>query len=83
MPKTETAPDNGAKTNDIIAGLSLLGIGLYLVLHYALDIGHEVYSLSLSSAISSASAKIYHGQFSLTIQLLDEAANAAEKTLTA
>ena len=71
MPKTETAPNNGAKTNDIIAGLSLLGIGLYLVFHYALDIGHEVYSLSLSSAISSASANIYHGQFSLTLQLLE------------
>jgi len=71
MPKTETAPNNGAKTNDIIAGLSLLGIGLYLVFHYALDIGHEDYSLSLSSAISSASANIYHGQFSLTLQLLE------------
>jgi len=48
MSKTETAPNNGAKTNDIIAGLSLLGIGLYLVFHYALDIGHEDYSLSLT-----------------------------------
>ena len=54
-----------------IGANSLLGIGLYLVFHYALDIGHEVYSLSLSSAISSASANIYHEQFLLTIQLLE------------
>jgi heavy metal translocating P-type ATPase len=71
MPKIKTAPDNGTKTNYIIAGLSLLGIGLYLVLHYLLDIGHEVYSLSLSSAISSATTEISRGQFSLTIQLLE------------
>ena len=71
MPKKETTSNNGTKTNDIIAGLSLLGIGFYLVFHYALDMGHEVYSLSLSSAISSASANIYHGQFSLTLQLLE------------
>jgi heavy metal translocating P-type ATPase len=71
MPKTETASDNGIKTNYIIAGLSLLGIGLYLVLHYLLDIGHEVYSLRLSSAISSATTEFTRGQFSLTIQFFE------------
>ncbi len=49
----------------------MLGIGLYLILNYALHIDHEVYSLSLSSAISSATAEVYHGQFLLTIQLLE------------
>ena len=71
MSKTETASDNGTKYNDIIAGLSLLGIGLYLIFRYALDIGHEVYSLSLSSAIRSATVEIFQGQFSLTIQMLE------------
>ena len=71
MSQPETVPDNGTKTNDIIAGLSLLGIALFLILHYGLDIGHDVYSLSLSSAISSTNAEIYHGQFSLTIQMVE------------
>jgi hypothetical protein len=41
MSKIEAPPDNGTKINDIIAGLSLFGIGLYLVLRYGLGIGHS------------------------------------------
>jgi len=59
-----------ATSENIIAVLSLLGIGGYLVLRYALDIGHEVYTLSLNAALSSAVAEIYQGQFSCPIELV-------------
>ncbi len=59
-----------ATSENIIAILSLLGIGAYLVLHYALDIEHEVYTLSLNAALSSATAEIYQGQFFFPIELM-------------
>jgi heavy metal translocating P-type ATPase len=57
-------------SENIIATLSLLGICAYLVLHYALDMGHEVYTLSLNSALSSAVAPIYQGQFIFPVELV-------------
>jgi heavy metal translocating P-type ATPase len=57
-------------TENIIVALSLLGIGGYLVLHYALDIGHEVYTLSLNAALTSAAAELYQGQFVFPIELV-------------
>jgi len=59
-----------ATSENIIAVLSLLGIGAYLVLRYALDIGHEVYTLSLNAALNSAAAELYQGQFSFPIELV-------------
>jgi len=59
-----------ATSENIIAVLSLLGIGGYLVLRYALDIGHQVYTLSLNAALSSAAAEIYQGQFVFPIELV-------------
>jgi heavy metal translocating P-type ATPase len=59
-----------ATSENIIAVLSLLGIGGYLVLRYALDIGHEVYTLSLNAALSSAAAEIYQGQLVLSVDLV-------------
>ncbi|TAK61323.1 heavy metal translocating P-type ATPase [Methylobacter sp.] len=58
-----------ATSENIIAILSLLGISSYLILHYALDIGHEVYILSLNTALSSAAAEIYHGQLVFPVEL--------------
>ncbi|MDD5579753.1 MAG: heavy metal translocating P-type ATPase [Methylobacter sp.] len=54
----------------IIAVLSLLGIGCYLVLHYALDSGREVYTLSLNTSLASAVAQVYQGQFVYSIALM-------------
>ncbi|MDD4916050.1 MAG: hypothetical protein PHW13_13565 [Methylococcales bacterium] len=71
MPKTEQSPVTGSQANRRIALLSVLGIGVYLTLRYAFYAGYEVYTLSLSPALSSATAEIYHGQFSLSIQLLE------------
>jgi ABC-type bacteriocin/lantibiotic exporter with double-glycine peptidase domain len=47
------------KYENIIATLSILGIGGYLVLRYALNIGHEVYALSVNAALTSAIASLY------------------------
>jgi len=62
--------DSRPTTENIIVALSLLGIGGYLVLHYALDIGHEVYTLSLNAALTSAAAELYQGQFVFPIELV-------------
>ena len=59
-----------SKSENIIAALSLLGIGGYLVLRYALDVGHEVYTLSLNAALTSAATGIYQGQYAVSIQLV-------------
>ncbi|MGZ5053094.1 MAG: heavy metal translocating P-type ATPase [Methylobacter sp.] len=59
-----------ATSENIIAVLSLLGIGSYLVLRYALDIGHEVYTLSLNVALTSAVAEIYQGQLVFPVELV-------------
>jgi len=69
MTDKQAAPPRALSEN-IIAVLSLLGIGAYLVLHYALDIGHQVYTLSLDAALSSAAAKLYQGQLILPIELV-------------
>ncbi|HEY8034568.1 MAG TPA: heavy metal translocating P-type ATPase [Methylobacter sp.] len=66
--KQSTIPH--ATSENIIAILSLLGISGYLVMHYALDIGHEVYTLSFNAALSSAATEIYQGQFALPIELV-------------
>ena len=62
--KQATVPENS------IAVLSLLGIGVYLLLRYGLDVGHQVYTLSLSAALNSAVADIYHGQFIFPVELV-------------
>ncbi|CAA9893001.1 Heavy metal translocating P-type ATPase [Candidatus Methylobacter favarea] len=54
----------------IIAGLSLLGIGIYLVLHYALDWGQEIYTLTLNASLASAVAQLYERQFVYPIALV-------------
>ena len=59
-----------SKSENIIAALSLLGIGGYLVLQYALGIGHDIYTLSLNAALTSAAVGIYQGQYALSIQLV-------------
>ena len=68
-PKTQQSP-TASKSENIIATLSILGIGCYLVLRYALDIGHEVYTLAINAALVSAIASLYLGQFSFSIALV-------------
>jgi heavy metal translocating P-type ATPase len=60
--KTSTAENS-------IAVFSLLGIGCYLLQQYALDVGNEVYTLTVNTALTSAIAVPYQGQFSFSLAL--------------
>jgi P-type E1-E2 ATPase len=52
-----------------IAVLSLFGIAAYLVLHYVLIIGHQVYTLSLSAALTAEAVKIPPVQWVVPLEL--------------
>ena len=70
MTKTQQSITTSSKSETIIAALSLLGIGVYLVLRYVLNVGQEVYTLSLNEALTSAVAAIYKGQQAFSIALV-------------
>ncbi|MEY3289130.1 MAG: cadmium-translocating P-type ATPase [Pseudomonadota bacterium] len=53
-----------------IAIFSILGISCYLILRYALDIGHDVYTLSANTALSSAISPLYQGHISFSTTLV-------------
>jgi len=59
MTNTQAQTNSNSKSENFIALLSLLGILVFLLLRYALDVGHEVYTLSLDVALSSAERPIY------------------------
>ena len=65
VPKSATAD---LKIENSIALLSLLGIATYLILRYWLDTGHEVYSGSFNSALSSSSETLWQQQLFFSIQ---------------
>ena len=69
MAKTQQSAAT-SKSENIIATLSILGIGCYLVLRYALDIDHEVYTLKVNAALTSAIASLYQGHISFSATLL-------------
>ena len=50
-PKTPPSATTSKYENGI-ATLSILGIGCYLILKYALDIGHEVYTLAVNTVLT-------------------------------
>ncbi|OQK18131.1 metal-transporting ATPase [Methyloprofundus sedimenti] len=58
-----------SKSENIIAVLSLLGISVFLLIHYVFDSGHEIYTLSLHTSLASALANVYEGQFIYQISL--------------
>jgi len=60
-------PATTSRSESIIAALSLLGIGCYLVLRYALDRGHEVYTLTINAAVTTAIAGVYQGHASFSV----------------
>ena len=70
MTKTQQSITTSSKSETIIAALSLLGIGIYLILRYALDVGQEVYAVSLSEALTSGVASINQGQQTFSLQLV-------------
>ena len=58
-----------SKSANIIAVLSLLGIGAFLLLRYVFDRGHEHYTLSLHTSLASPLAKVYEAQFAYQMSL--------------
>jgi heavy metal translocating P-type ATPase len=56
-----------SKPETLISVLSLLGIGAYLILRYALDAGHEFYTLSGHASLISPRADTYSGRFSVRV----------------
>ncbi|MCX7092706.1 MAG: heavy metal translocating P-type ATPase [Methylobacter sp.] len=61
-------PSSSALSENIIAVISLLGIGGYLVLRYGLDVEHRIYTLSLNAALATSASEIYRGQFVFPIE---------------
>ncbi len=53
-----------------IAVLSLLGIGAYLVLKFALNFSDEIYTLNLNILLTSSVADIYQGRLVVPVHLL-------------
>ena len=68
MPHTQQAT---SRSETLISVLSLLGIGAYLVMRYALDTGHEIYTLSGNASLTAPDADIYSGQFGFRISLVE------------
>ena len=60
---------SSSKSENIIAVLSLLGIGAFLVLRYVFDQGHELYTLSLHTSLASALAKVFESQWAYQISV--------------
>lgn len=59
---------SSALSENIIAVISLLGIGGYLVLRYGLDVEHRIYILSLNAALATSASEICRGQFVFPIE---------------
>ncbi|MCX7099957.1 MAG: hypothetical protein NTX38_00285 [Methylobacter sp.] len=59
-----------SSTENIIAILSVLGIGGYLLLKYALDTGHELYTLDINTNLASAISSLYQGHFGFSTSLM-------------
>ncbi|MGZ8144954.1 MAG: heavy metal translocating P-type ATPase, partial [Methylosarcina sp.] len=59
-----------SKFDHFIALLSLIGIAGYLVLRYVLDSGQEIYTVAFSTSISSTVERLYAGQFSYSLSLV-------------
>ena len=61
MTNTDKTRQSATTSNyeNSIAIMSILGISGYLVLRYALDTGHESYTLNVNAALTSAIAHLY------------------------
>lgn len=70
MTTPQPAENKTAHFVNFLAGLSLLGIAVYLLLHYALDVGHQVYSLSVNTALTSVDSTLYQGHQVFSVELL-------------
>lgn len=71
MSTSSNPSKNPVNSESKIALLSLIGIGIFLLMRYALVIHDEVYTLSLHTNLASATAHLYSGQFSYHVSRLD------------
>ena len=60
-----------SKSENIIALISLLGIAVFLLLRYVFDTGHEIYTLSLATSLTSALDQLYEGRFIFRMSLVE------------
>ncbi len=70
MTNTPPSETKSTRFENTITGLSLLGIGVYLLLYYALNVGHQVYSLSVNTTVNSADITFYQGHQILSVELV-------------
>ncbi len=59
---------SSALSENIIAVISVIGIGSYLAIRYGLDSGYRIYTLSLNATLASSASEIYRGQFVFPIE---------------
>ncbi|MDD5113035.1 MAG: heavy metal translocating P-type ATPase [Methylobacter sp.] len=72
MNNTENARQTTSSNAEIsIAILSLIGIIAFLLLKYALGIGHQSYTLALNTLLTSATENIDQGHFSFSLVLAE------------
>ncbi|QWF70104.1 heavy metal translocating P-type ATPase [Methylomonas paludis] len=69
MSEIKKSVSKSSTFENSIAGLSVLGIGCYLVVHTGLDMGHQTYTLSLNIAFSSAIAQLFQDYHQFTVEL--------------
>lgn len=68
MTRTQQAT---SRPETLISVLSLLGIGAYLTLRYALDTGYETYTLSGTVSLTAPDAGTYAGQFNYRVSQME------------
>jgi len=72
MNNTENARQATSSNAEIsIAILSLIGIIAFLLLKYALGIGHQSYTIALNTLLTSATENIVQGHFSFSLVLAE------------
>jgi len=72
MNNTENARQATSSNAEIsIAILSLIGIIAFLLLKYALGMGHQSYTLALNTLLTSATENIVQGHFSFNLALAE------------
>jgi heavy metal translocating P-type ATPase len=62
MSRSESPAPPSSTFGNVIALLSLLGIGCYLALRYGLTVRNETYTLDVHAALSSTVAHLFQGQ---------------------
>lgn len=71
MSTSSNPTKNPISSESKIALLSLIGIFIFLLLRYGLELNDEVYTLTLHTDLASATANLYNGHFSYHVSRFD------------